>query len=61
MLDPDYLEGWTKTWALIKPSVQNGDIVGIFLGDEHMYFGVQLKSVKTIADLIRLDWPEAII
>ena len=35
--------------------------MGIFLGDEHLYFGMTLDGVKKIADLIRTAWPEAVI
>ena len=34
-----------------------GNNPGVFLGDEHMWFGVKVSEVKLIADLIRSDWP----
>lgn len=58
---PDYRERWTKQWQTIKPLADAGAAIGVFLGDEHLYFGLELSNVKAIADLIRLDWPEAII
>ena len=41
--------------------IKKGAIVGVFLGDEHMWFGVQLSELKAIADEVRLSWPSAII
>eukprot|EP00041_Stephanoeca_diplocostata_P008127 m.117606 g.117606 ORF g.117606 m.117606 type:complete len:375 (-) comp17185_c0_seq1:173-1297(-) len=61
MLDPNYAENWRAIWTQIKPLVDKGSIIGIFLGDEQLYFGMQLSDVKLIADLIRIDWPRAII
>ena len=60
-IDPNYKEAWQKQFLEIKPLIDKGIIIGIFLGDEHLYFGVTLAEVKLIADLIRLSWPEAII
>jgi hypothetical protein len=60
-IDPDYQKSWQTQFALIKPYIHSGNIIGIFLGDEHLYFGVQVSHVKEIADTIRRDWPEAII
>eukprot|EP00945_MAST-04E_sp_MAST-4E-sp1_P008905 g8905.t1 len=61
MLDPDYKASWKKQFATLQPLIKKGILFGIFLGDEHLYFGVTLAEVKTIADLIRTDWPEATI
>ena len=60
-IDPNYKASWAKQFAEIKPLIEKGIIFGIFLGDEHLYFGVTLAEVKMIADTIRLDWPEAVI
>jgi len=60
-IDPDYEALWKKQWAAIKPLAASGAAIGVFLGDEHMWFGVKLAEVKLIADLIRRDWPSAII
>ena len=45
----------------MAPQIAEGSAIGIFLGDEHLYFGVQLSEVKQVADLIRTDWPSAVI
>ena len=62
-LDPDYENKWKTQFAQLKQSkaFQSGHVIGIFLGDEHLYFGVKMSEVKLISDLIRRDWPEAII
>lgn len=43
--------------VLAKPLINDGAIIGIFLGDEHLYFGVQVSTVtvstvtvSTVAD-----------
>ena len=41
----------------MQPLIQAGALIGVFLGDEHMWFGVKVSEVKLIADLIRSDWP----
>lgn len=46
---------------MIKPLVAKGAIIGVFLGDERMYFGLKLNEVKMIADEVRKSFPEAII
>ena len=60
-IDPNYKQSWKEQFEKIKPLIDKGNIIGIFLGDEHLYFGVTLAEIKLIADLIRLSWPEAII
>lgn len=48
MLDPHYVANWKATWMQIKPLVDDGALIGIFLGDEQLYFGMQLgKSLQT--------------
>ena len=60
-IDPDYRAKWAKQWQEIAPLARSGAAIGVFLGDEHLYFGMQLSMVKQIADVVRLDWPDAII
>ena len=38
-IDPDYKAAWAKQWAIIKPLTVTGAVVGVSLGDEHLYFG----------------------
>ena len=45
----------------MQPAIKSGALKGIFLGDEHVYFGMKMSYVKLIADLIRTSWPNAII
>ena len=61
MLDPDYKASFHKQFALMQPAIAAKALKGVFLGDEHMYFGMDLAGVKTIADLIRTTWPDAVI
>ena len=42
-------------------AASSGAIVGVFLGDERMYFGLKLAEVKLIADEVRGDFHAAII
>jgi hypothetical protein len=37
MMDPQYQSRWNDTWTLIAPQVQQKQIAGVFLGDEHLY------------------------
>lgn len=60
-IDPDYKSKWQSQWQEIKPLVDSGAIIGVFLGDERMYFGIELSEVKMIADEVRLTFPSAII
>jgi len=41
--------------------IQKGAIIGTFLGDEHLYFGVQLRELKAVADALRLAYPAGIV
>ena len=56
-IDPDYKAKWKTAFAKMQPLIQAGALIGVFLGDEHMWFGVKVSEVKLIADLIRSDWP----
>lgn len=60
-IDPDFKAKWKAQYAKMQPLIQAGALLGVFLGDEHMYFGVKVSEVKMIADTIRADWPSAII
>ena len=60
-IDPDYKAKWKAQFAMMQPLIKAQALIGVFLGDEHMYFGVKLSEVKLIVDLIREDWPSAII
>ena len=60
-IDPDYEASFKKQFALMQPAIAAGALKGIFLGDEHLYFGVTLNEVKQIADLIRTAWPDAVV
>lgn len=52
---------WEQQFAMLKPYIASGAVVGVFLGDEHWYFGVKVSDTALIADRIRADWPQAII
>jgi hypothetical protein len=41
-IDPGYKAAWAKQWAEIKPAAQSGALVGVFLGDEHVWFGMDM-------------------
>jgi hypothetical protein len=58
---PDWKATWKQTLEDTKKLREAGAIIGVFLGDEHLYFGIQLSEVKEIADQIRLDWPECVL
>lgn len=60
-IDPDYKASWEKQYNEMLPAIKSGALLGVFLGDEHLYFGMSLEGVKKIADLIRTTWPSAII
>ena len=60
-IDPNYKASWKEQFAEMQPAIKSGALLGVFLGDEHVYFGMSLGNVKIIADLIRTDWPSAII
>ena len=60
-IDPNYKKSFQKQFALMQPAIKSGALKGIFLGDEHVYFGMKMSYVKLIADLIRTSWPNAII
>ena len=60
-IDPHYAAAWKAQFAEMQPAIKAGALLGVFLGDEHVYFGMSLGNVKKIADLVRADWPEAII
>lgn len=60
-IDPDYKAKWKAQFAKMQPLIKAKALLGVFLGDEHMYFGVKVSEVKLIVDLIREDWPSAII
>ena len=60
-IDPDYKAKWKAQFATMQPLIKAQALLGVFLGDEHMYFGVKVSEVKLIVDLIREDWPSAII
>ena len=58
---PDWRENWRQTFAKLQSNIADKSVVGIFLGDERMYFGVSLLNTTNMADLIKKDWPESII
>ena len=58
---PDWKARWQAALREIRPLIASGAVVGVFLGDEHLYFGVTLAEVKLVADQIRGDFPAAII
>ena len=60
-MDPNYVNSWKTQFQLMEPAIHSGALKGIFLGDEHVYFGVTMREVKLMADLIRSDWPDAVI
>ena len=60
-IDPNYKKSFQQQFELMKPAIDTGALKGIFLGDEHVYFGMTMSNVKLIADLIRSSWPKAII
>ena len=57
----DYKEAWATAFASIQPFIKNKTYIGIFLGDENMWDGASIKNLTTITDMIKTDWPEAII
>jgi hypothetical protein len=60
-IDPSYESLFQKQFLEMKPAITSGALKGIFLGDEHIYFGMDIAYVKVIADLIRTNWPDAVI
>ena len=58
---PDWRENWRQTFAKLQSNIADKSVVGIFLGDERMYFGVSLQNTTNMADLIKKDWPDSII
>lgn len=63
MLDPLYQDNIDKLYnnAETQRLIKKGAVVGTFLGDEHLYFGVQLHEVKAVADALRLAFPTGIV
>ena len=58
---PDWRENWRQTFAKLQSNIADKSVVGIFLGDERMYFGVSLENTTSMADLIKKDWPDSTI
>lgn len=52
---------WKSTLATLDPWRANGTVAGIFLGDEQCYHGASLQNLTYITQLIRKDWPEAVL
>ena len=52
---------WKSTLETLAPWRANGTVAGIFLGDEQCYHGVSLQNLTYVTQLIRKDWPEAVL
>lgn len=59
-LDPNYQANWKKTFTMIKPFIENGTIIGIFLSDEQMWAGATLDQLGNVTDMIKKDCPHCI-
>merc|ERR1711988_803429 len=57
----DIDEVWASTFATLRPWINNHTVVGVFLGDERCYHGASLQNLTYIAQLIRRDWPTALV
>jgi hypothetical protein len=58
---PDWRAYWARTFVKLKPYIANGSVVGINLNDEQMWDGVTVAETAAMADLIKADWPAAIV
>ena len=59
-LDPNYESNWAKTWPKIKPYVERGDIIGVFLSDEQMWAGAKLSDLEKVTKMIKKDCPKVL-
>eukprot|EP00976_Prorocentrum_cordatum_P043764 885317-Prorocentrum_minimum.AAC.1 len=60
-LRADYKEQWEVMWPTLVELYRNGSVVGFVLGDELVWMGVDWGAIETAANLIRHDFPGAII
>ena len=60
-LRKDYRQAWTTAWQELEPLKKNGTMIGVFLGDENIWDGASIANLTTVTDMIKADWPEAII
>lgn len=58
---PNVEQLWKTQFAMLQPYIAAGSVVGIFLGDEHIYFGLNFSDTVMITALIKRDWPTAVI
>ena len=57
----DWRANWAQIFGTLQPYIANGSVIGINLNDEQMWDGITVAETALMADLIKKDWPAAII
>jgi hypothetical protein len=60
-LRPDFQKRWDAVWPVVAGLYHKRAIFGFFLGDELVWMGVTPKDLKAAADIVRKDFPGAVI
>ena len=50
-----------KAFESIREMIDNGTFIGVFLGDENLWDGTSMQNLSTVSELIKRDWPEAVV
>ena len=57
----DVEQAWAEAFESIREMIDNGTFIGVFLGDENLWDGTSMQNLSTVSELIKRDWPEAVV